>query len=352
MTRVASPPTLEQAEKIQETEENRDVQEIQDGTPNTSTAEKTSRQGAQSPNEASSELAYTLFSSRVKLFIIVMSAVSSLFSPISSVIYLPALDVLASFYDVSVGRINLSVTTYMIMQGLAPMFFGDLADQMGRRPAYFITFSIYLAANIGLALQSNYAALLVLRALQSTGSSGTIALGNAVMADIATPAERSGYISYVQAGMMVGVAIAPTIGGILIQFLVWRALFWFLAIAGGTYLLVYLPFVPETCRKVVGNGSVPPQRWNRTLWNVVEGRRKKVGESEEQEAVIERPTKKRLILPNPLKALRIIVEKDVAIIMLFASLMVAGFYVIIVPIPSTFSETYGFNQLQVGLCYM
>jgi multidrug resistance protein len=305
------------------------------------------------------ELAYTIFSPRIKIFIIIMSSISSLFSPVSSVIYLPALDVLASFYHVSTSRINLSVTTYMILQGLAPMFFGDMADQMGRRPVYILTLSIYLAANVGLALQSNYATLLVLRALQSTGSSGTIALGNAVMADIATPAERSGYISYVQAGMMVGPAIAPTIGGLLTQFLSWRALFWFLAIAGGTYLLFYIPFLPETCRKIVGNGEIPPQNWNYTMWNAYQdwnNMRKEggasVAEKERQQKKQELAVKRHLAIPNPLKALRIIVEKDVAFIMLFTSLMVAGFYMIMVPIPSVFADTYKFNQLQVGLSYM
>jgi multidrug resistance protein len=302
---------------------------------------------------------YTIFSPRIKVFIIIMSSISSLFSPVSSVIYLPALDVLASFYQVSVARINLSVTTYMILQGLAPMFFGDMADQMGRRPVYILTLSIYLAANIGLALQSNYAALLVLRALQSTGSSGTIALGNAVMADIATPAERSGYISYVQAGMMVGPAIAPTIGGLLTQFLSWRALFWFLTIAAGIYLLFYIPFLPETCRKIVENGEIPPQDWNYTLWNAWQDSRRmkaeggaSVEEQERQQKKQELAAKRHLAIPNPLKALRIIVEKDVAFIMLFTSLMVAGFYMIMVPIPSVFADTYGFNQLQVGLSYM
>jgi multidrug resistance protein len=305
------------------------------------------------------ELAYTIFSPRIKIFIIIMSSISSLFSPVSSVIYLPALDVLASFYHVSTSRINLSVTTYMILQGLAPMFFGDMADQMGRRPVYILTLSIYLAANVGLALQSNYAALLVLRALQSTGSSGTIALGNAVMADIATPAERSGYISYVQAGMMVGPAIAPTIGGLLTQFLSWRALFWFLAIAGGTYLLFYIPFLPETCRKIVGNGEIPPQDWNYTIWNVYQDwnnmRREggaSVAKQERQQKKQELAVKRHLAIPNPLKALRIIVEKDVAFIMLSTSLMVAGFYMIMVPIPSVFADTYKFNQLQIGLSYV
>jgi multidrug resistance protein len=296
-----------------------------------------------------SEVAYTVFSHRLKIFIIVMSAISSLFSPVSTLIYIPALDVLADFYHVSIGRINLSVTTFQILQGLAPMFFGDMADQTGRRPVYILTLGIYLVANIALALQSNYAALLVLRALQSTGSSGTIALGTAVMADIATPAERSGYISYVQAGMMVGPAIAPTLGGILTQFLNWRWLFWILVIASGTYLVLYAMFVPETCRKVVGNGSIKPPTWSKNVWNMLEDRKK--GQRAATTTTTS-PVDMRLAIPNPLKALRIIVEKDVALIMLFTSLMVCGFYMILVPIPSSFKDIYGFNELQIGLCYM
>lgn len=67
----------------------------------------------------------------------------------------------------------------------------------GRRPAYTIGFIIYIGANIGLALQSSYAALFILRCLQATGSSATIALGNGVVADIATSAERGTWMGYV-----------------------------------------------------------------------------------------------------------------------------------------------------------
>lgn len=67
----------------------------------------------------------------------------------------------------------------------------------GRRPAYIIGFIIYIAANIGLALQNSYAALFVLRCIQSTGSSATIALGNGVVADVATSAERGIWMGYV-----------------------------------------------------------------------------------------------------------------------------------------------------------
>jgi MFS family permease len=51
------------------------------------------------------------------------------------------------------------------------MFIGSFSDKNGRRPAYFICFIIYLGANIGLALQSSYPALVILRCLQSSGSS-------------------------------------------------------------------------------------------------------------------------------------------------------------------------------------
>jgi multidrug resistance protein len=131
------------------------------------------------------------------------------------------------------------------MQAVAPLFFGDLSDQLGRRPVYVLAFAIYLGANIGLGLQQNYAALMVLRAMQSTGSSATVALGNAVMADFTTSADRGGYITAVQASVMFAPALAPVLGGILTQYFGWRSVFWFLVISAGVFLAIYIPFVPE-----------------------------------------------------------------------------------------------------------
>lgn len=94
-----------------------------------------------------------------------------------------------------------------IFQGIAPSFVGIFSDRYGRRPAYIFCFIVYIAANIGLALQDDYAALMVLRCIQSSGSSGTIALGSAVVADVSTRAQRGKYIGYASMGVTLGPAL-------------------------------------------------------------------------------------------------------------------------------------------------
>lgn len=66
------------------------------------------------------------------------------------------------------------------------MLIAGFSDKVGRRPAYIICFTIYIAANIGLSLQNSYAALMVLRCIQSAGSSGTVALSNGLVGDMIT----------------------------------------------------------------------------------------------------------------------------------------------------------------------
>ena len=66
-----------------------------------------------------------------------------------------------------------------------------------------------MAANLGLALQNNYASLMVLRCLQSSSSGGTVALGQAVMDDLITSEERGRYMAYLTLGLVMGPALGP-----------------------------------------------------------------------------------------------------------------------------------------------
>ena len=72
---------------------------------------------------------------------------------------------------------TLTITVYMIVQGLTPTFWGSISDVTGRRPVFVGTFIVYLIANIVLAVSTNYAELMVFRALQAAGSAATISIG-------------------------------------------------------------------------------------------------------------------------------------------------------------------------------
>ncbi|KAL8775156.1 MAG: hypothetical protein Q9194_003855 [Teloschistes cf. exilis] len=172
------------------------------------------------------EDAYSSFSTRSKRWIAVAASIGATFSGLSSFIYYSALTPLATDLHTSIQLINLTITSYLIVSGIVPSIIGDLADRTGRRPLYLMAFTVYFAANVGLALQNSYTALLVLRMVQSAGSSskfvgkdlsgacqargtyllmrvsfgkGTITLAYGVMADIAPPAERGSYV-----GMLLG----------------------------------------------------------------------------------------------------------------------------------------------------
>jgi sugar phosphate permease len=154
---------------------------------------------------------YSAFGFWKKRYIVIMVTWAAFLSPTSANIYFPALNPLQDDLNVSAKLINLTLTSYMIFQGLSPTIFGDLADMAGRRPAYIISFIIYLGANVGLALQNSYAALFILRCLQSTGSSGAIAMGYGVVADLSTSSERGSYMGIVSAGTMLGPGKIPKI---------------------------------------------------------------------------------------------------------------------------------------------
>ncbi|KAI0508671.1 chloramphenicol resistance protein [Xylaria bambusicola] len=286
---------------------------------------------------------YTVFSHRMKWWIVGMNSISAFISPITGNIYFPAIPTLATDLGVGVDRINLTLTTYMIFQALAPTIFGDFGDIAGRRPAFIIAFTIYLGANIGLALQRSYAALLVLRMIQSGGSSGTIALVYAVVADIAPSSERGKWMGIVGSGITIGPAIGP--GGLINAYLGWPWIFWFLIILTVVWLIPYILAVPETARKVVGNGSIPPRGWNMSLIDYLRFRKQPVDQTSTR-------ARQRIPIPNPLNTLKVLRHKDMIMILIFNAALFTCFSTVTATLASQFGEIYGYDELTLGLLYL
>lgn len=193
---------------------------------------------------------------------------------------------------------------------------------------------------------------MVLRCLQSAGSSGTIALGSAVVADLTTRAERGKYIGYSSMGVSLGPALGPIIGGLLNHFLGWRSIFWFLVILSGVCFIVVLIVLPETCRAVVGNGSVLPPLWNRPLWTLVAPKSRFREDEKSQESqdltTIQKPKRR----PNPISSLLILAQKEAGLILLYGGLLFSGYMAVLSTLSTQLSSRFGFNSIQIGLCYL
>lgn len=159
----------------------------------------------QKDNEQAVEKSYSIYTRREKWFIVMIASMAALFSPLTANVYFPAIPSIASAFHTSIESINLSVTVYMVLQGISPMFWGTMADRIGRRPIFLICLLVLCLSCIGLALvpTSAYWLLMLLRCIQAAGSASTVALGAGVIGDIGTPAERGGFFGLFTLGPQV-----------------------------------------------------------------------------------------------------------------------------------------------------
>ncbi|KAM0096797.1 hypothetical protein ACP6JE_008701 [Aspergillus fumigatus] len=246
-----------------------------------------------------------------------------------------------------------------ICQGLAPSFMSSFADQAGRRPAYIVCFVIYIIGNIALALQHNYIALLALRAVQSCGSSGTVALASAVAADVITSAERGMYMGITSLGNILAPSLGPILGGFLSQYLGWQAIFWLLAFAAVTFFIPLVIFFPETCRTIVGDGSIPATGWNQSVWNRWHKQQTIATSNSDPEGTRDtcrdshpRLQKTNIAIPNPLSTISLLFQLPTGPLVLANGIVFASYYSVTAGIPSQFKATYGLSDLGIGLSFI
>lgn len=205
-------------------------------------------------------LPYTCFTNRQVIMIFAIVIYIGFLGPMAGNIYIPALPLLQREFSVNDTAINSTVSVFMAVFSVGPLFWGMFADFAGRKFLYVTSLSLLLVVNILLAaVPSNIGALYVLRVFQAFGSSSVIALGTGTVSDISPPKDRGKAIAYFMMGPNMGPILAPIISGlILMDGDYWRWLFGFTSIMSGIALLLVLALLPETLRCIVGNGD---QRW-------------------------------------------------------------------------------------------
>lgn len=104
--------------------------------------------------------------------IVLLFAFAAVFSPLSSFSYYPARHALVDDVHISLNKIDLPIASLRGGVGSDSDVDGWVADKLGRKPVYLVILTIYIVANIGLALQRSYPVSLVLRTVRSVSSSG------------------------------------------------------------------------------------------------------------------------------------------------------------------------------------
>ncbi|KAJ8064641.1 hypothetical protein OCU04_006964 [Sclerotinia nivalis] len=291
----------------------------------------------------SEEPPYHIFSMAQKKQLVYLVSFAGLFSPLSSNIYFPSLKEISTDLHVSLSLVSLTVTVYMIVQGLAPSFWGPISDTKGRRITFMGTFIVYLASNIGLALSKDFTSLMVLRAIQAAGSAATIAVGAGVIGDISSPKERGGLVGVFGGIRMLGQSIGPVLGGIITQYLGFRAIFWVLLGLGSLALLSIIAFLPETLRSVAGNGSIILKGVHRPLFYAPPST-----EQLDQEL----PPKKKITFSSVFAPLKFLLEKDVFVTLFFGAVVYTVWSMVTSSTTALFSEHFNLSNLELGLIFL
>ncbi|KAL8680722.1 MAG: hypothetical protein Q9186_003121 [Xanthomendoza sp. 1 TL-2023] len=205
----------------------------------------------------------------------------------------------------------------MVVSGIAPAILGDIADVTGRRIVYLLTFAIYLAANVGLAVQNSWTAF----------------------PNVAT-------------------AVGPVLGGALTQHLGWRWIFWILAIASGVCLFLISVFLPKPSRSIVGNGYQEVSGLHRTLISYVglstpsRLPESAVGANESSSNRQDKKLQRKFHIPNPLASLKMSWAKDTALITTIYGIYYMDLSCLQASLSPLFIDIYRLSEFNAGLIYL
>jgi DHA1 family bicyclomycin/chloramphenicol resistance-like MFS transporter len=175
-------------------------------------------------------------------------ALLSAFTPLSIDMYLPALPVIESDLKAGVGDIQLTLSAFMIAFGIGQIFYGPAGDRFGRRPVILGGIAVYVLTSVGCAFAAASGQLVLLRLLQGLSACGGVVLARTMVRDLAERDQAARAMSLMMACTSIAPMLAPLIGGQILWFLGWRAIFFILAGIGVFAWTAAFQRLPETLR--------------------------------------------------------------------------------------------------------
>ncbi len=196
------------------------------------------------------------FPSWLPLLLGLLSAVG----PLSTDMYLPAFPAIEAALGGRPGTAQLTLATWFVGLAIGQMTQGTLSDRYGRRAPLIFGTAVFTLGSIGCAMAPDLTTLAIARLVCGFGGSAGMVITRAIVRDLADGHAAARLMSRLTLIMGAGPILAPTLGGIVMGFAGWQAIFWILVIFGAaccTLVVLFLPeTLPETRRVRLGIGAV------------------------------------------------------------------------------------------------
>lgn len=151
----------------------------------------------------------------------------------------------ASFPTASLTELAWVLDAYFVAFGAMLLTSGRLADRFSRPRFLLGGLSVFAVASMACAVAPSAEWLVAARVVQAIGGAAILPAGQALLL-AANPPERR-YLAITALGTIValGSALAPTIGGLLVEYLSWQWIFWISAGVAALALLCGVGILPS-----------------------------------------------------------------------------------------------------------
>ncbi len=136
-----------------------------------------------------------------------------------------ALPTLVKTLNTDFSVIQWVVLSYLLTVTTLMLSIGRLGDMVGKKKLYAVGFIIFTTGSVLCGISASVYWLIGFRVVQAIGSALIMALGMAIVTEAFPPHERGKALGISGAIVSVGIAIGPSMGGIILSFLSWRWIF-------------------------------------------------------------------------------------------------------------------------------
>ncbi len=186
-------------------------------------------------------------SRRRRLLVLAICCMSLLIVGLDNTIVNVALPSIRRELGASVSNLQWTIDAYMLVLASFLMLAGSTADRIGRRRVFQIGLTVFSVGSLLCSISPNVQWLIAFRALQAIGGSMLNPVAMSIITNTFTnPRERAQAIGVWGGVVGISQALGPIIGGILIDSIGWRAIFWINVPIGIAAIVLTAVFVPES----------------------------------------------------------------------------------------------------------